>query len=172
MLILLVIVGTAFVFLMRQTDAELSEVMGDGGDEDFPLGESDVNSTIVSGYVAGAPSSITVARIDVAGHVLRADAAQAFNEMKAAALLEGIELHVNSAWRSMEQQQKLFAAYQAGTGNLAAQPGFSNHQSGTAVDVETSGGTNEASHWLEANALTYGFRRTVSTEPWHYEYSA
>lgn len=56
----------------------------------------------------------------------------------------------------------------------AACPGTSIHQTGRAIDLnfnnETEGG--EYLIWLNNNAHKYGFERTVSGEPWHWEYTA
>jgi len=85
--------------------------------------------------------------------------------MKRAADAAGIYLGLNSGFRTMAEQQYLYGCYLSGRcngGNLAARPGYSNHQSGTAVDVTTSGR-------LAANASRFGFVRTVPSEAWHYE---
>jgi hypothetical protein len=58
--------------------------------------------------------------------------------------------------------------YLNGTGNLAAKPGYSNHQSGHALDLNTSSAGVYA--WLEHHGATYGFKRTVPSEIWHWEY--
>ena len=41
---------------------------------------------------------------------------------------------------------------------------LSNHQNGRALDLTTS-------PWLTDNAARFGFRRTVPSEAWHYEFS-
>lgn len=64
----------------------------------------------------------------------------------------------------------LQAAYKAGGGNLAARPGYSNHQGGIAVDVGVGGTASAVYRWLAANAGRFGFVRTVKSEPWHWEY--
>ena len=105
------------------------------------------------------------------GRVLQADAADAFNRMRAAARADGVNLNVVSSFRTMEQQQALYRAYQNGTGNLAAKPGFSNHQSGIAVDVQTNNSRSSAAYrWLAQNGAQFGFANTVRREPWHWEF--
>jgi len=52
--------------------------------------------------------------------------------------------------------------------NVAAAPGYSNHQSGLALDLNTSEGS--VYDWLSAHGGTYGFARTVASERWHWEY--
>ena len=124
---------------------------------------------VVTGYVNGSPRKITLAAIPN-GKEMRSDAAAAYNRMYAAAKSAGITLKVNSGFRSMAEQQALYRAYQNGTGNLAAKPGYSNHQGGIAVDINV-GGTGTATYrWLANNAKNFGFVRTVPSEPWHWEF--
>ena len=55
--------------------------------------------------------------------------------------------------------------------NLAAKPGFSNHEDGFAYDFAIGGYEgNPRYDWLKAHATKYGFVRTVNKEPWHWEY--
>lgn len=71
---------------------------------------------------------------------------------------------VISGWRSGQRQAQLFAAYQAGHGNLAAPPGRSQHERGAAVDF---GGNRPLYTSL---ARSYGLVAPVRGEPWHWEY--
>ncbi|HEX5751214.1 MAG TPA: peptidoglycan-binding protein [Archangium sp.] len=123
----------------------------------------------VKGYVNGVPRDITVSPI-AGGKEMRSDAAAAFNRMHAAAQAAGINLHVNSAFRSMEEQRVLYQKYLNGTGNLAARPGYSNHQGGIALDINVGGTGTSTYKWLANNASRFGFARTVPSEPWHWEY--
>jgi LAS superfamily LD-carboxypeptidase LdcB len=85
-------------------------------------------------------------------------------------------LKVASAFRDMGTQERLYAAFLAGTGNLAAKPGFSNHQSGIAVDIEVGRSFVSREYlWLDSHAHEYGFINTGKTfqtqqEPWHWEF--
>lgn len=125
---------------------------------------------LVTGWQRGQPLSLKLFPIG-GGFELEEQAAKAFLEMKRAAGLEGVTLVVNSAFRTMEEQQRLYSGYVRGElKNVAAEPGYSNHQAARAVDVDTDLGTNEAFAWLTANAARFGFRRTVSSEPHHWEY--
>jgi hypothetical protein len=94
--------------------------------------------------------------------------AQAFFTMAAAARREGVFLQVTSGFRTDQQQRELYNLYRRGHGPLAAKPGSSNHQSGHALDLETR--LPRVRRWLQHHAFRYGFRRTVSSERWHYEY--
>ena len=94
--------------------------------------------------------------------------ARAFLAMAEAAAEAGVDLAIRSGFRSHEQQTWLYRAYRAGWGNMAARPGHSLHQSGRALDLDVSDPGVLA--WLNRNARRFGFRRTVRSEPWHWEF--
>lgn len=127
--------------------------------------------TRVTGYVNGVPRSITVSSIGN-GKTLRTDAANAFNRMKAAARAAGVTLTPVSGFRTMEQQRYLYQLYLSGRGNLAARPGYSNHQGGISVDVSTNGAgySSSAYRWLANNGRRFGFVNDVRGEPWHWTF--
>ncbi|MBA3455568.1 MAG: D-alanyl-D-alanine carboxypeptidase family protein [Deltaproteobacteria bacterium] len=93
--------------------------------------------------------------------------ARAFRAMQRAALEDNIELMIYSGFRTHERQTWLYRAWRAGVGNRAARPGFSNHQSGRALDLVVH--DPETLAWLDRHARRFGFRRTVPKEPWHWE---
>ena len=101
---------------------------------------------------------------------LRADAAGAFIAARSAYhAATGVTLDVTNTWgayRTYQQQVYLYDQYQNHGGALAARPGTSVHEKGLAVDIYNHGATG-----LQAHMGRYGFRRTVPTEPWHYEYT-
>ncbi|MHB8872709.1 MAG: peptidoglycan-binding protein [Myxococcaceae bacterium] len=136
-------------------------VSGSSGPAPAPGGGSHV-----SGYVNGVARNITVSGIPN-GKTMRTDAAAAYNRMYAAARRDGVTLTPVSGFRTMEQQRYLYSLYLQGRGNLAARPGYSNHQGGIAVDISTNSAVNS---WLSRHASQYGFRRTVPSEIWHFEY--
>lgn len=111
------------------------------------------------------------------GQALRADAAHGFARLNQAFKKTfGYALTVNSGYRSIQEQQRLYNDYKSGRSKIvAAPPGHSNHNHGTAVDIGGYGGsTNSAQfRWLLANAHRYGFSwnegRAVN-EPWHWVY--
>jgi LAS superfamily LD-carboxypeptidase LdcB len=140
------------------------------------------------GYVAGSKQPILLWSVGK-GHMLRADAAAYFLAMREAAKEAGIELVVNSSFRSNDRQAALYAQYQKDLLDFikkrrptkpapVAKPGYSNHQSGVAVDINRATGDNLATvepdsptdKWLAENASRFGFKRTVSVEPWHWEF--
>ncbi|MBL8970562.1 MAG: M15 family metallopeptidase [Myxococcales bacterium] len=121
------------------------------------------------GYVKGKALPITVVSID--GKPVEVDTARAYRRMHAAASRDGVAIRVVSGFRTMAEQEYLYGCYQRGdcnNGNLAAKPGYSNHQSGHALDLNARDPAVGA--WLRAHAREYGFRNTVASEPWHWEY--
>ncbi|GEM_PF-161814 len=119
-------------------------------------------------------------------------AAKAWSAMREAALDQGVELQVVSAFRTatyqsglirrkMEQGKSMEAILSSSTA-----PGFSEHHSGRALDLTAPGSTpveeifatTEAYHWLRVNAGVFGFRETfprnnrhgILWEPWHWYY--
>lgn len=116
------------------------------------------------GYTRGVPRTICV--VTLQGKMVEVNTARAFQRMANAARTDGVNLYINSGFRTMDQQRYLYNLYQRGLGNLAAYPGFSNHQSGIALDIDI-----RANWWLIRNAASYGFRRTVPSEDWHWEWN-
>lgn len=121
------------------------------------------------GYVDGRPIVIVV--VGVQGKPVEINTAAAFARMEAAAAGYGVELEIVSGFRTMSEQERLYDCYincKCNNCNLAAMPGFSNHQSGRALDLNTR--TPGVHDWLVAHAGAYGFRSTIASEPWHWEY--
>ena len=122
-----------------------------------------------TGYVSGSPFAITVVTVD--GRPVERDTANAYYVMAQEASRAGVEIRVVSGFRTMAEQQYFYNCYTScscNSCNLAARPGYSNHQSGHALDLNTSSGS--VLTWLNANAARFGFRRTVPSEPWHWEW--
>ncbi len=125
----------------------------------------------VTGYANGQPRNITVYPIGE-GHFAQAAVARNFKAMVAEARAAGINLGVNSGWRSNEEQAELYRRYLNGTGNKAAPPGYSNHQMGLSIDIGNVGGYNtRAYNWLKENAGRFGFVNDVAGEFWHWTYT-
>jgi len=88
---------------------------------------------------------------------------------------------VGSAYRTSAEQEQLFKELGP---SVAAQPGYSEHQTGLAFDFSYSGlsdkETNRMWNWLADNAYKYGFilrypkgKEDITGfayEPWHYRY--
>jgi hypothetical protein len=83
----------------------------------------------------------------------------------------GVELVVDSGWRSPEYQEQLRheAVSKYGSAEEAARwvatPNTSAHVSGDAVDI----GPAKAAAWLSEHGATYGLCQIYGNEPWHYE---
>ena len=122
------------------------------------------------------------------GNGLTKETQSAFNDMKAAALTDGISLWICSGFRSYNTQKNLYNSYvnrdgKAKADTYSARAGYSEHQSGLAMDINMASssfnGSNEAI-WLSNNAYKYGFilrypdGKTNETgykfESWHYRY--
>lgn len=136
-----------------------------------------------------APSDL----VDFEGQQLRAEAAQAARTMVDAAKAEGVTLTVSSAYRSYAVQQQTYQHWVSVNGQkvadqLSARPGYSEHQTGLAIDFSSPEGCRleecyedtRAGRWLAKNAQNYGFilrfpkgQQAVTGylfEPWHYRY--
>jgi zinc D-Ala-D-Ala carboxypeptidase len=124
---------------------------------------------------------------------LRREAAEHLKNLVSAALVDGEELVVASAYRSYEDQRtshdKLSSVYGPGADLMSARPGHSQHQLGTAVDFTNAMasyqvwepfGYTGAAQWLSSHAHEYGFvlaypsgyeaKTGYEWEPWHYRY--
>ena len=131
--------------------------------------------------------------VDFEGHQLRAEAAEAAKKMMRAAKQEGVELTVSSAYRSYAVQQQTYQHWVEVNGKqkadtLSARPGYSEHQTGLAIDFGSPEGCllqecyqdTRAGQWLAKNAPDFGFilrfpknQQHVTGyifEPWHYRY--
>jgi D-alanyl-D-alanine carboxypeptidase len=137
---------------------------------------------------------VRVPKYNPLGRIVRKDVSEAIvklgNRMKADG--KGI-LFVMSGFRSFGSQSKIHAAKVSSLGkdrgeHLAARPGYSEHQTGLAVDfgaqgvstLQVSFAKTKAGIWLAANSYKYGFvlrypyGKTKITgysfEPWHFRF--
>lgn len=125
---------------------------------------------------------------------MRNDAAKALETMYEDAKKEGLILAVNSAYRSYEEQQKIYDEYfriydEVTAASLVAVPGTSEHQLGLSVDLTSQSvidgqygvfGSTPEYQWVIKNAHKYGFILRypsdkiditgIANEPWHYRY--
>ena len=131
--------------------------------------------------------------VEFYGHQLRAEAAKAADTMIDAAATDGVTLLVSSAYRSYAVQQQTYQYWVSVNGQqvadqLSARPGYSEHQTGLAIDFASPEGCRLeecyrdtlAGQWLVKNAPRYGYilrfpdgRQSVTGyrfEPWHYRY--
>ena len=125
---------------------------------------------------------------------MRAPAAAALKQMFVAADKANIRLLISTAYRSYSYQKVLYNGYVASEGQTqadtqSARPGYSEHQTGLAVDIRAKSGKCPIEQcfgnlpegkWLAANAYKYGFllrypkdKESVTGyeyEPWHFRY--
>ena len=139
---------------------------------------------------------VTPTKPSVAENIyMRPEAAQALEALFAGAAAEGITLYATSGYRSYSTQKAIFDRKAEERGEQAAnrsvaKPGYSEHQTGLAMDIEgetTLGtglteafGESPEGIWVAENCHEYGFiirypqDKTSITgyiyEPWHIRY--
>ena len=123
---------------------------------------------------------------------MRSEAADALKQLFADAKTAGFNLVADSGYRSYNTQVSTYNGYvkqwgQEYTDTVSARPGFSEHQTGWAVDIGTNGchvddcfASTAAGQWTAANAYKYGFimrypdgltdTTGYSHESWHFRY--
>lgn len=134
--------------------------------EILPLGHSggEAGGAVPEGVTVFDDSVPAVANLDP-------DLLGALRQAATDAADDGVQIVVNSGWRSPEYQQQLLdeAVAQYGSEEEAARwvstPEKSLHVSGEAVDV----GPDEAATWLSDHGAAYGLCQVYRNEPWHYE---
>ena len=144
------------------TEALRSEHRGLRSERRSALGEAD----------GAVPDGATVFDDEIPGVAnLDADLLGALRQAATDAADDGVELFVDSGWRSPEYQEQLLreAVSKYGSDEEAARwvatPNRSAHVSGDAVDV----GPSEATDWLSEHGAAYGLCQIYGNEPWHYE---
>lgn len=125
--------------------------------------------------------------------MLRQEAKAAFEEMCMRAAQEDVVLRAVSSFRSYTYQNQVYyrnwqqtvplEQYQKERDKVSARAGFSEHQTGLAVDIndlEQTFAATQESRWLVQNAYHYGFilrypkgKEWITGydyEPWHYRF--
>jgi zinc D-Ala-D-Ala carboxypeptidase len=132
------------------------------GDHQAALGEAD--GLVTNGASAFDDEIPAVAKLDPS-------LLEALRRAARDAAKDGVELRVNSGWRSAQYQEELLreavaeygseaeAARWVGTANTSA------HVSGDAVDI----GPFAATAWLSERGAHYGLCQIYRNESWHYE---
>ena len=98
----------------------------------------------------------------------------ALRRAAAAASADGVELRINSGWRSREFQDRLLAdaVKKYGSAQEAARwvatADASEHVSGDAADI----GPWAAAEWLGRHGAAFGLCQIYGNEPWHFELRA
>ena len=121
---------------------------------------------------------------------LKKEAALMFNKMCEDALLSNLKIYAGSTYRSYSYQNDLYNKYILSDSFISAETysaraGYSEHQTGLAVDILNSNWTyleedNEEYKWLIDNSYKYGFilrypkdKELITGyiyEPWHFRY--
>ncbi len=125
------------------------------------------------------------------GQVMAKEAADAFTSLLSDGKAAGYSLLAESGYRSYNTQVSVYnnevrTFGQAKADTESAKPGYSEHQTGWAVDIAAPGcnedcfGTLKSSAWVSANAYKYGFvlrypadKSDITgyrNEPWHLRY--
>jgi hypothetical protein len=98
---------------------------------------------------------------------------------------DGVVIKINSGYRTIEDQvgiRKKYSRDRSCRDDMnhilhspshhfypeTARPGHSRHHTGIAYDFNTK--DPSVYRWLQRNAISHGFVRTVDTERWHWEY--
>ena len=120
-------------------------------------------------------------------------AARAWRRMSRSAMADGVSMFPVSAFRSLEYQASLVQKkVERGLAmdeilKSSAAPGYSEHHSGCAIDIDAGKGKpleedfeeTDAFAWLTEHALEFGFRMSfprdnphgIAYEPWHWAYT-
>jgi hypothetical protein len=179
---LVVVIAATAAALGYQWPASPSSTAPSRGEHRRALGEPD--RSVPGGPTVGArrgalgeadgavPDGTTVFDDDVPG-VANLDRAllDALRQAATKAANDGVELVVDSGWRSPEYQEHLLheaiSKYgsEAAAARWVATPTTSAHVSGDAVDI----GPSDATAWLSAHGAGYGLCQIYGNEPWHYE---
>lgn len=136
-----------------------------------------------------APSDLVII---TGGQYLRAEAAEALARMIATAKAAGLTITAPSAYRSYDTQAYVYnnevkTNGQAVADSQSARPGYSEHQTGLAVDIAGGGcsitdcfATTAEGKWAAAHAHEHGFilryppgKQGITGyryEPWHFRY--
>jgi D-alanyl-D-alanine carboxypeptidase len=150
----------------------------------------DKQHALLGGYAPGDLVELGDGSYQVSrkGLQLRAAAAEALETMSAAARAEEVRLVVSSAYRSYDYQAEVYARNVRDLGQEAAdressRPGYSQHQTGLAVDfgsITDAFAETAAGRWLAANASRFGWSLSFPGgyeavtgyrwESWHYRY--
>lgn len=122
---------------------------------------------------------------------LQEEAVTNYVRMARAAKENGLSIIVNSSYRTYEDQEKIYNSFYRQYGEeyaeeYSAHPGYSEHETGLAVDIDTYQSTSasfeesEEYAWLKEHCYEYGYILRYPEglekitgylyEPWHYRY--
>ena len=159
--------------------------------------ESTINPEVLVNYNHQIPSDENINLIDYKGYRIADIAYNDLVDMDEAAQKDGVILQINNSYRSTDEQKQMFndklISYQnegysyeeaySQTKLTVQEPGYSEHQTGLAIDFSESGNqihNDQMWDWLKQNAYKYGFIlrypedkydiTKITYEPWHYRY--
>jgi hypothetical protein len=170
---LLVVIVAIAAALGSQSRVSLPSTVPSPSSAASPIDRSRNEQRDALGEAGGAvPDGTTVFDEEVPG-VANLDPALlgALRRAATGAAADGVELVVNSGWRSPAYEQQLrreaIARYgsEAEAARWVATGTTSAHVSGDAVDI----GPANATPWLSAHGAAYGLCQIYGNEPWHYE---
>ena len=120
---------------------------------------------------------------------LNGEAYRAFKQMKSDMNKEGLDILINEGYRSYSDQEELCDYYRNLYGDnyvskYVALPGFSEHQTGLAIDLSSTStrtfSNSKEYKWMLDNSYKYGFilrydpklitETQFNSEPWHFRY--
>lgn len=167
------------------------EVFSDKFDIQEIDGVTYVNGYMIVNKTYGLPSNympIGAEGYDRCNECITSDTMKAFKEMQADASSIGLNLYISSGYRSYEYQKKIYNNYVSLDGvsaadKYSARPGYSEHQTGLAFDLNTiddSFANTAEGKWIANNCYRYGLilrypkgkedKTGYQYESWHLRY--
>ena len=182
LLVFAVVAGVSADLVTADRGAQAAVTLGETSERVYTLEQALAEAALSAwggyqnGRVPASALSPVLSGVPGSGY-LRPDAARDYFSMALAfSSAIGRPLDITEGYRDYDRQVDYWNKYQAGTGNLAAYPGTSNHGWGISCDfgsgVQTAG--SSAKRWLDANGPSFGWTPTGNTfsrpEPWHFDY--
>ena len=158
---------------------------------------SEINPLILVNSENAFPDNVNLNLVSFNGYQVADTIYNDLARMYNAALNDNITLKINNAYRSKDEQAQIFEskmnayenegytkekAYEQTTLTVQV-PGYSEHETGLAIDFSNEGHYDENEkmwEWLKNNAYKYGFIlrypedkyeiTKINYEPWHYRY--
>ena len=158
---------------------------------------SEINPLILVNSENAFPDNVNLNLVSFNGYQVADTIYNDLARMYNAALNDNITLKINNAYRSKDEQVQIFEskmnayenegytkekAYEQTTLTVQV-PGYSEHETGLAIDFSNEGHYDENEkmwEWLKNNAYKYGFIlrypedkyeiTKIDYEPWHYRY--
>jgi D-alanyl-D-alanine carboxypeptidase len=181
LIVVIAAIAAAFVYQLlafssstaaSPTDVVRREHRGAPGEADRPLLPRREHGDALGEAGGAVPDGATVFDDELPGVAnLDSDLLDALRRAATDAADDGLELFVDSGWRSPEYQRRLLdeAVLEYGSAQEAARwvatPKASAHVSGDAVDI----GPSAAAAWLSEHGAEYGLCQIYGNEPWHFE---